>query len=41
VEDTVLLRDWVIENLTATPELPAIEASVDGSKYVAAGVLVK
>jgi antitoxin VapB len=41
VEDTVLLRDWVIENLTPTPELPTIEASVDGSKYVAAGVLVK
>jgi antitoxin VapB len=41
VEDTVLLRDGVIENLTATPELPEIEASVEGSKYVAAGVLVK
>ena len=41
VEDTVLLRDGAIENLTATPELPVIEASVVGSKYVAAGVLVK
>jgi Xaa-Pro dipeptidase len=41
VEDTVLLRDGVIENLTPTPELPAIAASVEGSDYVAAGVLVK
>ena len=41
VEDTVLLRDGVIENLTPTPELPSLPASVDGSNYVAAGVLVK
>lgn len=41
VEDTVLLRDGVIENLTATPELPVIAASVEGSTYAAAGVLVK
>jgi antitoxin VapB len=41
VEDTVLLRDGVIENLTPTPELPVIEAKVKGSEYVAAGVLVK
>jgi len=41
VEDTVLLRDGVIENLTPTPELPAIAASLEGSDYVAAGVLVK
>ncbi len=40
-EDTVLLRDGKIEWLTATPELPAIEASVNGTKYPAAGVLVK
>jgi antitoxin VapB len=41
VEDTVLLRDGVIENLTATPELPPLAASVAGSAYVATGVLVK
>jgi antitoxin VapB len=41
VEDTVLLRNGVIENLTPTPELPSLAASVDGSTYVAAGVLVK
>ena len=40
-EDTVLLRDGVIENLTHTPELPTIEAKVEGSTYAAAGVLVK
>jgi Xaa-Pro dipeptidase len=40
-EDTVLLRDGVIENLTATPELPVIAASVESSSYAAAGVLVK
>ncbi|MDR3772979.1 MAG: M24 family metallopeptidase [Terracidiphilus sp.] len=42
VEDTVILRDGVIENLTVTPELPVLtEAIVDGSDYAAAGVLVK
>jgi antitoxin VapB len=41
VEDTVLLRDGVIENLTATPELPLLAAKVVGSSYVATGVLVK
>ena len=41
VEDTVLLRDGVIENLTPTPELPALAASVAGSMYAAAGVLVR
>jgi antitoxin VapB len=41
-EDTVLLRDGVIENLTATPELPVIaSAPVEGSAYLAAGVLVR
>lgn len=41
-EDTVLLRDGVIENLTATPTLPVLAgAVVEGSTYVAAGVLVK
>ncbi|HEY1903614.1 MAG TPA: M24 family metallopeptidase [Terracidiphilus sp.] len=42
VEDTVILRDGVIENLTSTPELPLLaEAIVEGSAYAAAGVLVK
>jgi antitoxin VapB len=40
-EDTVLLRDGVIENLTSTPELPVLAACVEGSTYAAAGVLVK
>jgi Xaa-Pro dipeptidase len=41
-EDTVILRDGVIENLTSTPELPVLsDAMVDGSNYAAAGVLVK
>jgi Xaa-Pro dipeptidase len=40
-EDTVLLRDGKIEWLTATPELPVIEAVLNGTKYPAAGVLVK
>jgi len=42
VEDTVILCDGVIENLTPTPELPVLaEAIVEGSTYAAAGVLVK
>jgi Xaa-Pro dipeptidase len=40
-EDTVLLRNGKMEWLTATPTLPAIEASVNGKVYPAAGVLVK
>jgi Xaa-Pro dipeptidase len=40
-EDTVLLRDGVIEWLTATPDLPVIDASAGGRNYPAAGVLVK
>ncbi len=40
-EDTVVLRDGKIEWLTATPSLPVIEAVVNGTKYIAAGVLVK
>ena len=39
-EDTVLLRDGVIENLTPTPELPLLAANVEGSTYAAAGGLV-
>jgi Xaa-Pro dipeptidase len=38
-EDTVLLRDGKIEWLTATPELPVINAEVNGKVYPAAGVL--
>jgi antitoxin VapB len=42
VEDTVILRDGAIENLTATPELPQLtEAIVEGSAYAAAGVLIR
>ena len=41
VEDTVLLRDGKIENLIPTPELPVLAASVEGSTYAAAGVLVR
>ena len=42
VEDTVILHNGVIENLTATPELPALtDAVVHGSEYAAAGVLVR
>ena len=40
-EDTVLLKDGRIEWLTATPELPVIQASANGKIYPAAGVLVK
>lgn len=40
-EDTVLLADGKIEVLTATPELPVIEAVVDGVSYQSAGVLIR
>jgi Xaa-Pro dipeptidase len=40
-EDTVILRGGNIEWLTATPELPVIEAAVNGKVYPAAGALVK
>jgi len=40
-EDTVILCDGNIEWLTATPELPQIDATVRGKVYPAAGVLVK
>jgi Xaa-Pro dipeptidase len=40
-EDTVILRDGKIEWLTATPELPVIQATANGAVYPAAGVLVK
>ena len=41
VEDTVILRDGNIETVTATPDLPTIEASANGNSYPAAGVLIK
>jgi Xaa-Pro dipeptidase len=42
IEDTVILHDGVIENLTSTPELPILsEEFVEGSNYTAAGVMVK
>jgi len=40
-EDTVILRDGKIEWLTATPDLPVINAEVNGKVYLAAGVLVR
>ena len=40
-EDTVILRDGKIEWLTATPDLPVMEASVNGKVYPSAGVLIK
>jgi antitoxin VapB len=42
IEDTVILRDGGIENLTPTPELPILaEQMVEGSNYTAAGLTVK
>jgi Xaa-Pro dipeptidase len=40
-EDTVILRDGKIEWLTATQELPVINAEANGTVYPAAGVLVR
>jgi Xaa-Pro dipeptidase len=40
-EDTVILHGGKIEWLTATPGLPVIDASVNGTVYPAAGALVK
>ncbi|HWG20983.1 MAG TPA: M24 family metallopeptidase [Terracidiphilus sp.] len=40
-EDTVILSDGKIEWLTATPDLPVIDAMVNGKSYPAAAVLVK
>ncbi|HEY1809281.1 MAG TPA: M24 family metallopeptidase [Acidobacteriaceae bacterium] len=39
-EDTALLRNGSIEILTATPDLPMIEAEVGGTIYRSAGVLL-
>jgi Xaa-Pro dipeptidase len=40
-EDTVVLANGAIEVLTGTPELPVIDAAVDGVTYRSAGVLVR
>jgi len=40
-EDTVILREGKIEWLTATPELPVINAEVNGKIYPAAAVLAR
>jgi len=40
-EDTVSLRDGNIEWLTATPELPVIDATAHGKVFPAAGVLIR
>lgn len=40
VEDTVVLRDGKIENLTKTPRLPIVETRQYGNTYESAGVLV-
>ena len=40
-EDTVMVNEGKIEWLTATPELPVINATVNGKVYPASGVLVK
>lgn len=40
-EDTVILHNGQIEWLTATPELPVINATANNQQYPAAGVLVK
>jgi Xaa-Pro dipeptidase len=37
-EDTVVLSDGAIENLTATPDLPVLESILDGKLYRSAGV---
>ena len=37
-EDTAVLSDGAIENLTATPDLPAIDTVLDGKLYRSAGV---
>lgn len=40
-EDTVILRNGKIEWLTATPDLPVMNATANGNVYPAAGVFVK
>ncbi len=40
-EDTVIISNGKVEWLTATPDLPTIDATANGSIYPAAGVLLK
>ena len=40
-EDTVIICNGKVRNLTATPTLPAIDITVNGTVYTSAGVLVK
>jgi antitoxin VapB len=41
VEDTALLHNDAIDVLTQTPSLPQIHASVEGTTYPAAGILIR
>jgi Xaa-Pro dipeptidase len=41
VEDTVLLQDGALENLTGTSQLPEVETEVGGETYRSAGVLLR
>jgi Xaa-Pro dipeptidase len=40
-EDTVIVGNGPAEAVTATPDLPAIETVIDGTRYVSAGALQK
>ncbi|HLI76392.1 MAG TPA: hypothetical protein VKV02_05545, partial [Acidobacteriaceae bacterium] len=40
-EDTVVLVDGKTEVITATPDLPVLECSIDGVSYRSAGLLVR
>ena len=40
-EDTVIVSNGKVEWLTATPELPTLDAEIDGTNYIAAGVLIR
>lgn len=39
IEDTILLADNVIENITITPDWPAIRSTVNGCDYLSHGIL--
>jgi antitoxin VapB len=41
VEDTVLLRDGAIEDLTRTADLPVVATEFNGNVYESAGVLIR
>jgi antitoxin VapB len=40
VEDTVILRQGIIERLTSTPDLPVVATNCNGNVYQSAGVLL-